>query len=826
MRFTYFKLLICLLLANNLNAQQSGVFRDLWVKNKLIIPKVCSLPLNGAPSTIIHKTCVPDSGVYIRNSTGSAWVFVGPVAAGGGGTITSGLNVGNGIQVYRNVSGSIMTFRTLLPGNMVGMSSNADEIRIGLAQYGAAVGQTMKWFGSPFDQWMPANVLDYPNAANRYLNGYGNFGTLHWDSISSKPSLVPTTRTITINGTSWDLTANRSWSVGDLLSSGSYANPAWLTSLAWSKISGAPSFLTAETDPQFDTKFAAKTTDNLTEGATNFYFTNTRARSVLSVTNTGNSGAATYNSTTGVFNIPNYTLAGLGGEPSIGAGTTAQYWRGDKTWQTLNTTAVAEGTNLYFTEPRVRSTVLTGYTVGGNTALAATDNLLGAFGKVQGQLNAREATIAAGTTAQYWRGDKTWQTLNTTAVAEGTNQYFTNTRARSALSATAPVQYDGGTGTFSMTQADGTTNGWLSSTHWNTFNNKVGGTGTTGTLARFSGSNTIASIANGTDGQVMTIVAGSPAWAAPSSGGGIAGTAGRMPVFTSSSAVGDSKWQQNGTNPYRLETYDATTQDVLISVGRNRTGNGTANLELYGEASNSTAGLLIQRFSGANAASTIAHRGSNYLNVTTDHPLSAFQLSINSVQQMFIDTAGVKLADLQGTGTRMVVAASDGRLSTQAIPSGGSGSLGYGYLRGTYGQSYTVSANTWTKLGEYDATESIADGTQCVYNSTNKRLELATGIWEVTVSVELNVSGITGGTNTKESSATIYVNGTRDNRFDMKGSAVDVGYGYYVSRFNTSVIYNNATGTDNLELYWSDEAGNSGTLSARRINITAKRIAN
>jgi hypothetical protein len=93
------------------------------------------------------------------------------------------------------------------------------------------------------------------------------------------------------------------------------------------------------------------------------------------------------------------------------------------------------------------------------------------------------------------------------------------------------------------------------------------------------------------------------------------------------------------------------------------------------------------------------------------------------------------------------------------------------------------------------------------------------------VAVELNVSGITGGTNTKESSATIYINGTRDNRFDMKGSAVDVGYGYYVSRFNTSIIYNNATGTDNLELYWSDEAGNSGTLSARRINVTAKRIA-
>jgi hypothetical protein len=39
---------------------------------------------------------------------------------------------------------------------------------------------------------------------------------------------------------------------------------------------------------------------------TNLYFTNTRARSAISLTTTGTSGAATYNSSTGVFNIPQY----------------------------------------------------------------------------------------------------------------------------------------------------------------------------------------------------------------------------------------------------------------------------------------------------------------------------------------------------------------------------------------------------------------------------------------------------------------------------------------------------------------------------------------
>ena len=49
------------------------------------------------------------------------------------------------------------------------------------------------------------------------------------------------------------------------------------------------------------------TTDNISEGTTNLYFLNSRARTAISLTTTGTSGAATYNNTTGVFNIPNYT---------------------------------------------------------------------------------------------------------------------------------------------------------------------------------------------------------------------------------------------------------------------------------------------------------------------------------------------------------------------------------------------------------------------------------------------------------------------------------------------------------------------------------------
>ena len=62
-------------------------------------------------------------------------------------------------------------------------------------------------------------------------------------------------------------------------------------------------------------------TDQVTEGITNLYFTNARARTAISLTTTGTSGPATYNNTTGVFNIPNYTTDLTGYVPYTGATT-------------------------------------------------------------------------------------------------------------------------------------------------------------------------------------------------------------------------------------------------------------------------------------------------------------------------------------------------------------------------------------------------------------------------------------------------------------------------------------------------------------------------
>ena len=388
------------------------------------------------------------------------------------------------------------------------------------------------------------------------------------------------------------------------------------------------------------------TTTDITEGA-NLYYSDARSRAAVSSAN----APIVYNSTTGAIGISQAGsissgyisssdwLAFNGKEGVISAGVNTQYWRGDKSWQTLDTSAVAEGANLYFTPARSRlvlfasapvvynsgtgvininraSTLSDGYlaaadwsgfngkqsalapatgasngylasadwitfnskgsvgaiatgpglaggtiTSSGTLALAtsgvtagtytrsnvtidsygrvtvaasspavnlASADVSGALGLASGgtgattaplaranlglgslatmnlvtsaeildgtiidvdispaaaiaeskianlvtDLAAKEPAISSGATTQYWRGDKSWQTLSTSAVAEGSNPYFTAGRARLALSAVVPLSYDNGTGIFSIGKATGVGDGYLSSADWVVFNSK------------------------------------------------------------------------------------------------------------------------------------------------------------------------------------------------------------------------------------------------------------------------------------------------------------------------------------------------------------------
>ncbi|AOC93730.1 hypothetical protein BB050_00576 [Flavobacterium anhuiense] len=91
----------------------------------------------------------------------------------------------------------------------------------------------------------------------------------------------------------------------------------------------------------------------------------------------------------------NITIADSTKENSIVAGTTSQYWRGDKTWQALTTANVPESGNLYFSNARSIASVLTGYNSSAGT-ISASDTILTAINKLNGN-DALKAPLASPT---------------------------------------------------------------------------------------------------------------------------------------------------------------------------------------------------------------------------------------------------------------------------------------------------------------------------------------------------------------------------------------------------------------------------------------------
>ena len=207
-------------------------------------------------------------------------------------------------------------------------------------------------------------------------------------------------------------------------------------------------FTTARGNANFATNLAASDTDDLAEGATNLYYTNTRARTALSVTaGTGLS----YNNTTGVFNlaaIPNASLTNssitINGQAVSLGGTV-----------TLTTTNIGEGTNLYWTEARGNANFATNLAASTTTNLAEGTNLYYTQARFDTAFSNKSTTnLAEGTNLYYTqaRFNSALAAKTTTDLAEGTNLYYTDARARLALSSSATgLSYANNSGVFSLT---------------------------------------------------------------------------------------------------------------------------------------------------------------------------------------------------------------------------------------------------------------------------------------------------------------------------------------------------------------------------------------
>jgi hypothetical protein len=232
-------------------------------------------------------------------------------------------------------------------------------------------------------------------------------------------------------------------------------------------------------------------TDDIQELATptNKYFTDARARGAISLTVTGNSGASTYSNSTGVLNVPTYTLAGLGG-------ITASFLSGASGIAYNSSTGVITYTGTVFTDASIRALVSAGAGLSYNSStgvfsysgtvytdasiralisLTTTGNSgVSSYNNTTGVLNVPNYTLAGlgGISSTFLTAGTGISYSSSTGIISYSGTVYTDASVRGLISATAPITYNSSTGAIGITQANTSTNGFLSSTDWNTFNGK------------------------------------------------------------------------------------------------------------------------------------------------------------------------------------------------------------------------------------------------------------------------------------------------------------------------------------------------------------------
>ena len=502
-------------------------------------------------------------------------------------------------------------------------------------------------------------------------------------------------------------------------------------------------------------------------------YTDALARAAISLTTTGTSGAATYNNTTGVLNIPQYadqfvgtvTSVGLSaptgfsvsGSPVTSSGTlalafasgyslpttakqttwdtaydrslTAASVSGTTTktltltkqdgstltasWTDINTDAVTsvfgrtgavvatsgdyttaqvtESGNLYFTNARAIASTLTGYTSGAGT-ITSSDSILSAIQKLNGNIGALTTGVSS------VNGFTGAVTLTTSNIAEGTNLYYTEARvnANTNVAANTAARHNAvtigtanglslSTQVLSLGLASTSTTGALSSTDWNTFNNKTSNTGTVTSVGLSSATSgvTIGSTPITTSGTITLAIAtasgsqqgllSSTDWTTfnnkqsaltnPVTG---TGTTNYLPKFTGASTIGNSAIYDNSGNiGINTISADAKLQIVGSFAQQIRFGTSTS---VYTNMSMGTGYTVFDTIGGEAGA-------------------GAFDFRDDGVRRMFLDASGNLGLGVTPSAWSLLTAL---QISGGAILAGYGGAtyLGQNFYYGSGGDTY------------------------------------------------------------------------------------------------------------------------------------------
>ena len=303
-----------------------------------------------------------------------------------------------------------------------------------------------------------------------------------------------------------------------------------------------------------------------------------------------------------------------------------------------STTQVTEGTNLYYTQSRFDTALAakstTNLTEGTNlyfTDLRAQNALSGSVAGINSNILTLSGQIASNTTNI---STLSGQIATTNSNLATTNSNLTTTNSNltalsgtvatkiglTALSASGPLAYNNTTGVFSIGQATTGTNGYLSSTDWNTFNGKESVLTFNTGLSRVG--NTISDLFTASTGIART----GNNFALTSVGtAGTYGSATQIPVFTTdaqgritaSSTVAVNGEQTTASNGLTLSGFDIklggslTAATTINQAGFNLAFNGAGNVGIGNAAPNNkleithgTAGNSGLRFTNLTSANT------------------------------------------------------------------------------------------------------------------------------------------------------------------------------------------------------------------------------
>ena len=512
------------------------------------------------------RATISDTGLTVVGTTSST-LFSGPLTgdvtgnvSGNAGTVTNG--------VYTTDTGTVTNL--MLAGSIANNKLTNSSVTVN--------GTTISLGGSGTVTAAASTLTGTTLASNVLTSSLTSVGTL-------------TNLTVT-NPISGSVTGNAGSVTNGVYTTGSYANPSWITSLAYSKLTGAPTIPTLVSQLTNDSGYI--TSSALTGYATQVYVNSQGFITTASLSVTSNTPSGTTSTLSYIGGVFTFTSAAAYVLPTAST-TVLGGVKVDGTTVTINGSGVISAASSGGTVTSVSGTgTVSGLTLSGTVTTTGSLTLGGSLTLTSGQV-----TTALG----YTPGIGT--VTNVSALTLGTAG--TDVSSTVANSTSTPVI------TLNIPTASAANRGALSAADWTTFNSKgtvssVSGTGTvsgltlSGTVTS-TGSITLGGSLSLTSGQVTTALGYTPYDAANPAG--YTSNTGTVTSVTGTGTVSGLTLTGSVTTSGSL-TLGGTLNAVTSLAG------GT-NIVLSG----STGAVTIQRIDGLQSVVT-ANSGATYNVTTTD----------------------------------------------------------------------------------------------------------------------------------------------------------------------------------------------------------------